>query len=137
MNRDKELYRNLRELSWDELWTREVPRFNSATARERLERVAVIRAVGVVFAETNHANQLAEVKTWLRSLLNDPQEKIRRYAIAALPKLPRDASDERELIDLAKKPASDREKQHVSTALAKIGGKETLRHAENLTPRAL
>jgi 23S rRNA G2445 N2-methylase RlmL len=137
MNRDKNLYRELRELSWEELWTHAVPRFNSACPRERLERVAVIRAVGVVFSEKNHASQLAEVKTWLRSLLNDPQEKIRRYAIAALPKLPRDTSDEHELIELAKKPASDREKQHVSTALAKIGGKETLRHAENLTPRAL
>jgi 23S rRNA G2445 N2-methylase RlmL len=137
MNRDKELYRELRELPWNELWTREVPRFNSGAPRERFERVAVIRAVGVVFSEISPSNQLAEVKTWLRSLLNDPQEKIRRYAIAALPKLPRDASDEHELLALAKKPTSDREKQHLSSALSKIGGKETLRHAQNLTPRAL
>jgi 23S rRNA G2445 N2-methylase RlmL len=137
MNRDKELYRSLRGLSWDELWLREVPRFNAAARRERLERVAVVRAVGVVFSKTNAATQLAEVKAWLRALLNDPQEKIRRYAIAALPKLPRDASDEAELIALAKKSVSDRERQHLSSALSKIGGEETLRHAERLTPRAL
>jgi hypothetical protein len=137
MNRDKELYRQLRKLSWGELWTGEVPRFNSASARERLERVAVIRAVGVVFAESAAREQLDEVKAWLRSLLNDPQEKIRRYAVAALPKLPRDASDEHELLGLAKKAVSDREKQHVASALSKIGGSETLRHAHDLPPRAL
>ena len=137
MNRDKELYRQLRSISWEELWTGEVPRFNSASARERLERVAVIRAVGVVLAETEAREQLGDVKGWLRSLLNDPQEKIRRYAVAALPKLPRDPSDEHELIGLAKKAASDREKQHVASALSKIGGSETLRHAHDLPPRAL
>src|SRR5215213_3435933 len=101
MNRDKELYRQLRTLSWDKLWTGEVPRFNSASARERLERVAVIRAVGVVFAESGPREQLGDVKVWLRSLLKDPQEKIRRYTVAALPKLPRDPSDEHELLGLA------------------------------------
>jgi 23S rRNA G2445 N2-methylase RlmL len=137
MNRDKELYRQLRNLPWEELWTREVPRFNAATARERLERVAVIRAVAVVFAESAARDQLNDVKAWLRSLLNDPQEKIRRYAVAALPKLGRDERDEKELLALAKKSASDREKKHVSSALSKIGGKETLQYAENLAPRAL
>lgn len=137
MNRDKELYRELRNRPWAELWTREVPRFNSAPARERLERVAVIRAAAVVFAESGPADQLAELKNWLRSLLNDPQEKIRRYAIAALPKLARDADDERQLITLAKKPASDRERKHLASALSKIGGPETLQHADTLNPRAL
>ena len=119
MNRDKELYRQLRTLSWQELWTHEVPRFNSAPSRERLERVAVIRAIGVIFAKSGPPNQLTEVKTWLRSLLNDPQEKIRRYAVAALPKLARDGNDndEQQLLSLAKKSASDREKKHIASAL--------------------
>lgn len=137
MNRDKELYRQLRNLSWPDLWTGEVPRFNSATARERLERVAVIRAAAVVFSESGPPNQLADIKTWLHFLLNDPQEKIRRYAIAALPKLARDPDDEKQLLTLAKKPASDREKKHVAAALSKIGGRETLQHADTLSPRAV
>jgi 23S rRNA G2445 N2-methylase RlmL len=137
MNRDKELYRQLRGVPWDELWSREVPRFNSASAKQRLERVAVIRAVGVVFSESGPIDQLPLVKTWLHSLLKDPCEKIRRYAVAALPKLGREERDEKELLTLAKKAGSDREKQHVASALAKIGGQETLRHAEVLPPRAV
>ena len=44
MKSDKDLYRQLRALSRDELWKTEVPRFDRATPRERMERVAVIRA---------------------------------------------------------------------------------------------
>ena len=45
MKTDKELYRQLRALSREELWKNEVPRFDRAPPRERMERVAVIRAV--------------------------------------------------------------------------------------------
>ena len=48
----KELYRQLRALSCAELWNTEVPRFNAASPRERIERVSVIRADSVVFSET-------------------------------------------------------------------------------------
>lgn len=137
MNRDKDLYRQLRALPWEKLWTEEIPRFNSASRRERLERVAVIRAVGVVFSERPTRENLTEVKAWLHTLLRDPQEKIRRYAAAALPKIGADLSDERELLALAGSAASAREKEHVGKALAKIGGKETLQHAESLPSRAL
>jgi len=132
MNRDKELYRQLRDLSWHELWTNEVPCFNSATARERLERVAVIRAVAVVFSESGPPAELQTVKDWLRKLLDDPCEKVRRYAIAALPKLGRDQRDERDLLALTQRSASAREKQHLARALGKIGSEETLRHAHSL-----
>ena len=47
----KELYNQLRHLSCEELWEDEVPRFNAATERERADRVALVRAVGVVFSE--------------------------------------------------------------------------------------
>src|SRR5215213_5371406 len=120
MNRDKELYKQLRALTWDKLWSEEVPRFNAASARERMERVAVVRAVGVVFAASGPAESLGEVKAWLHSLLRDPQEKIRRYAAAALPKIAVDAQDEVELLVLAKSAATAREKQHVGKALGKI-----------------
>jgi SAM-dependent methyltransferase len=132
MNRDKELYRQLRDLSWDQLWKVEVPRFDDAASKERLERVAVIRAVGVVFSESGPRDELPLVKKWLRGLLNDSEEKIRRYAVAALPKLGREDADEQELLTLAHKAASDREKQYVAKALGKIGGAETLRHAKAL-----
>jgi SAM-dependent methyltransferase len=132
MNRDKELYKQLRTLPWNKLWIDEVPRFNAATARERLERVAVIRAAAVVFATSGPRDQLSVVKVWLRSLLNDPQEKIRRYAIAALPKLGGEDLDEKQLLALSKNAVSEREKKHVAAALSKIGGAETLRHADLL-----
>lgn len=137
MNRDKELYRQLRALSWDQLWKVEVSRFDAATTRERLERVAVIRAVGVVFSESGPREELAAVKKWLRGLLNDSEEKIRRYAVAALPKVGREDADEQELLTLAHKASSDREKQHVAKALGKIGGVETLRHAKTLPAQTI
>jgi 23S rRNA G2445 N2-methylase RlmL len=137
MNRDKELYKQLRALPWDKLWTEEVPRFNAASARERMERVAVIRAVGVVFATTGPTENLAEVKAWLHSLLRDPEEKIRRYAAAALPKIGADSQDEAELLAVAKTAATPREKEHIGKALGKVGGKETLKNADALPSRVV
>jgi 23S rRNA G2445 N2-methylase RlmL len=137
MNRDKDLYKQLRNLPWTKLWSEEVPRFNTATARERLERVAVIRAVGVVLSEQENLESVVEVKSWLHSLLKDPQEKIRRYAAAALPKIGADLDDERQLLNLVNTAATDREKQNVGKALGKIGGKQTLEHAAALPTRAV
>jgi 23S rRNA G2445 N2-methylase RlmL len=136
MDRDKELYKQLRVLPWEKLWREEVPRFNTASQRERLEHVAVVRAVGVVFAESGLREQLVEVKTWLRSLLRDPQEKVRRYAAAALPKIGADLEDERELLALTKTASGERERKHVVKALSKIGGKETLESEIDLPGRA-
>ena len=99
-NTSKELYRELRALPWEQLWKDEVQRFDRATARERFERVSVVRAVGVVFPESGPAEQRDEVRAWLRGLLHDPEEKIRRYAMAALPKIGAGAGDEAELLAL-------------------------------------
>ncbi|HUS33941.1 MAG TPA: methyltransferase [Verrucomicrobiae bacterium] len=137
MNRDKELYKQLRALPWDKLWSEQVPRFNAATARERMERVAVIRAVGVVFAASGPPERLGEVKAWLHSLLRDSEEKIRRYAAAALPKIGADSQDEVELLAVAKSAATPREKEHIGKALGKIGGKETLKNADALPSRVV
>ena len=137
MNRDKELYRELRSLSWHDLWTNEVPRFNAADPKARFQCVAVIRAVAVVFAESGPSAELSTVKNWLRTLLNDPEEKIRRYAIAALPKLARDDDDEKQLLALNKKSASAREQKHLASALGKIGGAETLRQSSSLPPETI
>ncbi len=126
-NPAKELYQRLRTLPWEELWNNEVPRFDRATPRERFERVAVIRAVGVVFSESGPAGEKAKVVSWLRNLLRDPEEKIRRYAMAAIPKIGASADDEAELLSLATATASERERKHLSQTLGRIGGVATLK----------
>jgi len=126
MKSDKELYRRLRVLSCEKLWNDEVSRFNGASARERMERVAVIRAVGVVFSASGSAAQRKEVRAWLCGLLQDPSEKIRRYAMAALPKIGAGEGEEKELLSLLKTTTVEREKKFLGRALDKIGGEATL-----------
>jgi 23S rRNA G2445 N2-methylase RlmL len=125
-NTSKELYKQLRTLPWEELWTEEVARFDHATARERFETVAVIRAVGVVFSESGPAEQKDEVRQWLRKLLKDPEEKIRRYAMAALPKIGAGAGEEKELLALFRTGTNEREAKYLGRTLDKIGGEATL-----------
>lgn len=126
MRTDKELYRQLRTLSCEKLWNKEVARFDRADPKERLERVAVIRAVGVVFAGTGTSEQRAEVRAWLARLLQDPSEKIRRYAMAAMPKIGAGRREESELLSLLKTTRVEREKKYLGRALDKIGGTATL-----------
>lgn len=125
-NAGKELYQQLRALSWEQLWTDEVPRFNEASPQERNERVAVVRAVGVVFSESGDPAHQEEVRLWLLGLLHDPCEKIRRYAMAALPKIGAGAEGEAELLSLLKTTTVGREKKFLAQALEKIGGAATL-----------
>ncbi|MBU1693715.1 MAG: methyltransferase [Verrucomicrobia bacterium] len=126
MKTDKDFYRQLRVLSCGQLWKVEVARFNKATAKERMERVAVIRAVGVVFAASGTAEQRAEVRLWLVGLLRDPCEKIRRYAITALPKIGAGPGEEAELLSLLRTTVVEREQKSLGQALDKIGGPATL-----------
>ena len=122
----KELYRQLRRLSWTNLWQTEVPRFNRATTAERLQDAAVVRAVAVVFAEAGAVGEKDAVRTWLLGLLTDPCEKIRRYAVGALPKIGADSQEESALLALLNRTASPGEKKFVLEALEKIGGMATL-----------
>ena len=126
----KDLYQRLRILPWAELWAVEVQRFEQAVPRERFETVSVIRAVGVVFSESGPAEQGEEVKRWLRGLLQDPEEKIRRFAMAALPKVGADAGEEAELLALRRTTTSAREGKFLSQTLDKIGGAATLQTIE-------
>ena len=126
----KELYRQLRVLPWERLWNEEVARFDRADAGERLERVAVVRAVGVVFCESGAAEQKEAVRRWLRGLLHDPGEKIRRYAMAALPKIGAGPEEEAELLALLRTTTSEREKKFLAQTLEKIGGTATLKIVE-------
>ena len=123
----KELYKELRGLSCEQLWELEVPRFDQADPQERLDRVAVVRAVGVVFSESGTAEQKDKVRPWLRRLLQDPQEKIRRYSMAALPKIGAGQDEEAELLALLQSTEAAREKKFLGRALEKVGGIATLK----------
>jgi 23S rRNA G2445 N2-methylase RlmL len=122
---NKELYKQLRVLSCEQLWE-EVARFDEATPAERSARVSLIRAVGVVFSEQGTMAQKNLVRPWLRGLLQDPAEKIRRYAMAALPKIGAGAGEEAELLALLRQATAETEKKFLGQTLAKIGGEATL-----------
>jgi len=126
MKIDKELYRELRVLSCEKLWNEEVVRFDRSPPEEKIKRVAVIRAVGVVFSESGTPKQKAEVRSWLVRLLRDPSEKVRRYAMTALPKLGAGAREEEALLSLIRTTTAERERKFLGHALEKIGGTVTL-----------
>jgi SAM-dependent methyltransferase len=131
-NPAKELYKQLRVLTCEQLWDVEVARFDAAGLRERMERVAVVRAVGVVFSEAGTASQREAAREWLRALLHDPCEKIRRYAMAALPKIGAGAGEEAEILGLLRSAGGDREKKHIGQTLQKIAGIATLQEMEGV-----
>lgn len=122
----KEHYQQMRVLSCEELWSDEVPKFDQASPRDRISLVGIIRAVGVVFSESGSPAQKDEARQWLQSLLQDPEEKVRRYAMVALPKIGAAAAEEGKLLSLLKKTSSDREKKFLAQTLEKIGGAATL-----------
>ena len=127
----KELYRKLRTWPCARLWEEEVPRFDRATAAERIDSAGLIRAVGVVFSESGTAAQKEEVRTWLRGLLRDPCEKIRRYAMTALPKLGANPADEAGVLSLLGPATTARELKFLGRTLDKIGGSTTLEALKN------
>jgi predicted RNA methylase len=122
----KELYRQLRLLPWPQLWNEEAPRFDRASPAERIQQAALIRAIAVVFSESGPPEQKEAVRLWLRALLRDPGEKIRRYAAAALPKIGAGPEEEAGLLSLLRASSSDREKKFLLQTLEKIGGAATL-----------
>src|SRR5665213_474686 len=118
----KQLYKKLRKLSWRRLWNEEVARFEAASPEEREKTVAVIRAVGVVFAESESRDEKAKVREWLLGLLQDPSEKVRRYAMAAMPKIGAGAQEEEKLLAALQTTTVEREKKFLVQTLGKIGG---------------
>jgi 23S rRNA G2445 N2-methylase RlmL len=126
MKSDQDLYKQLRDLPKQLLWTQEVARFDAASPRERMEGVALIRAVGMIFSRFGTDEEKEAVRAWLITLLKDPQEKIRRYALAALPKIGAGEEGEMEMLSLLKEGAQEREKKHLGRALEKVGGVATL-----------
>lgn len=126
MKSDQDLYKRLCDLPKGQLWDLEVPRFDAASPRERMQGVALIRALGTIFSRFGTDEEKAAVRGWLTALLKDPQEKIRRYAMAALPKLGADENAEAQMLRLLKENGGERERRHLGRALEKIGGRATL-----------
>jgi predicted RNA methylase len=122
----KELYSQLRRLSCEALWTTEVPRFDAAPPAQRADRAALVRAVGVVFSESGSPAQKEQARAWLRGLLKDPNESVRRHAMRALPKIGAGPEDEARLLSLLRSTSVEREKRHAAKTLEKIGGAATL-----------
>ncbi|MEN8662971.1 MAG: TRM11 family SAM-dependent methyltransferase [Lentimonas sp.] len=132
VNLAKEVYKQLRNEPWDSLWEREVPLFDTGTPEVRLGRVGLIRAMGVVALEKATLEQRQLTRQWLTSLLQDPEEKIRRYAMNALPKLGGSEESEKAVLELLDEPANEREAKTLSRTLDKIGGEATLEKLEAL-----
>ncbi len=135
--RVKEHYQTLRKMSPEALWSQEVPAFDAASPAERVQSVSVVRAVGVVFSEAGTPQQCALAREWLRSLLADPEEKVRRYAMVALPKMGSGAEEEKQLLGLLGKTTSSREDQFLAQTLGRIGGSDTLKAGESGLHQAL
>jgi 23S rRNA G2445 N2-methylase RlmL len=131
-NQAKEVYKLLRTQSWQTLWTAEVPLFDAGTPAYRLARVGLLRALGVVALQQATQAQRALTKQWLIGLLDDPQEKVRRYAMAALPKLGGNEESERALLELLDNEPDQREMTHLSRTLDKVGGTATLEKLQEL-----
>lgn len=134
LNSAKAEYQRLRHLSCEQLWAEEVPAFDGGDPRDRMARVGVVRAVGVVFSENGTSAQKATARVWLRGLLEDPEEKIRRYAMTALPKVGADSEDEQALLAMIKSPSTAREMTSLNSTLEKIGGAATLAAVADLSP---
>ena len=132
INLAKEVYKQLRTESWESLWEREVPLFDVGNPEERLARVGLVRAMGVVALEKATQEQRLQTREWLTSLLQDPEEKIRRYAMNALPKLGGGTESEKAVLELLDQPAGEREVKNLSQTLSKIGGEATLEKLEAL-----
>jgi 23S rRNA G2445 N2-methylase RlmL len=125
-NPDKERYQQLRSRSWDDLWNTERPAFDQADPAQRPAHVALVRALGVVASESGRTELIDTTRRWITGLLHDPAEKIRRYAINALPKLHPGPEEEAALLALFRTTVSPREKEALLDALEKIGGPDTL-----------
>lgn len=135
VNLGKEVYKQLRTQSWEALWLHEVPLFDAGTSDYRLARVGLVRALGVVALEQASQEQRKQTRQWLMGLLQDPEEKVRRYAMVALPKLGGSLESEEALLSMLDQPAGPREVNYLSRTLDKIGGEATLEKLEHLQDR--
>jgi 23S rRNA G2445 N2-methylase RlmL len=66
------------------------------------------------------------VREWLAVLLRDPDEKVRRYAMAAMPKIGAGTKEESQLLAVLRTGGGEREKKFLTRTLGKIGGRAAL-----------
>ncbi len=125
-NPAKELYRELRSKAWEDLWEEDVAEFDCSPPQRRIRLAPVVRAVGVVAHESGDPAIRERAGEWLLRLLDDPSEKVRRYAIAALPKVGMDAKAEEALHRALERTICEREKARLAEGLGKIGSTSTL-----------
>lgn len=95
-----------------------------------MQQVGLIRALGVVCLESGTPEEKELLQSWLLELLHDPVEKVRRYAMTALPKIGPGTQAETALLSLLEKTTETREKASLSKTLDKIGGLATLAHLQ-------
>jgi predicted RNA methylase len=112
------LYRELRRLPWKELWEVRRPRFDKAGEAARRGDAALVRAIGVVLCESSPTAARPAALVWLRSLLDDPEEKIRRYAMGALVKNRAASADD--ILPRLHASTSPSEKKALTASLEKI-----------------
>jgi 23S rRNA G2445 N2-methylase RlmL len=88
--------------------------------------VAVIRALAAACARQGTPAQRAAVRDWCRGLLDDANEKVRRYAADALAVLGVGPDDEAALVAALRRCRSEREERTLSRVLGKVGGEAAL-----------
>lgn len=103
--------------------------------RQRAE-AGLIRAIGAIFGQHGTPEEKSWARAWLLPLLRHPEEKIRRYAILALPKLDSGPTEEIALLHLLERDPGPRERAHLTAALEKFGANTTL-HWLRLHPHTL
>lgn len=132
----KQLFARLRGLDCATLWRDERPRFDAARGGERTGLVAVVRAVGSVFAARGSPTQQAEAIAWLRRLLDDADVKVRRYAASALATL-RDTASADLIRARLRQAASPLERDELAQALGKLGDRDALADLDGAAQRQL
>lgn len=119
------LYQQLRALSWEELWAREVVAFEQTEGAERARRAPLLRAMAVLAAGRSAPDQQKAV-AWLRPWVGDAEEKVRRYALAALTKLEEVSAPENLLLSAIENSRTEREKRHATNLLTPRAGAASL-----------
>ena len=95
MKSDQDLYKRLRDLPKERLWNSEVPRFDAASPRERMQGVTLIRALGTIFSRFGTEEEKTAVRGWLTALLKDSGRRGDRETSIKVPRSPSDGETSR------------------------------------------
>ena len=70
-NAAKDLYKELRRLGWQQIWSDHVPAFNREIPGSKTRNAGLVRAVGVVFLESGSPSQKADIVRFVRNARKD------------------------------------------------------------------